>query len=220
MRWTKLIPFFSLVLIYIIAGAYLLITYPKGDFELIVNQNHKDSFDLFFKNYTHLGDGLFYALIMALLLLYKYYYVLVGTVAVLLKTTLVHIGKQILFDDHARPLIFFRDKFIDVNFVDGVEMAHFNSFPSGHTATAFCLATFLVLMLTKEQKPMLSLWQLLLFTYALLVGISRFYLLQHFFEDTYAGTLLGFICALLVFLIFEKTQLYKNKFLSRSVLSK
>lgn len=57
------------------------------------------------------------------------------------------------------------------------------SFPSGHTTTAFALATLLA-----RRSPRHSLW---LFLLALLIGASRVYLGVHYPLDVIAGIVLG-----------------------------
>ena len=46
-----------------------------------------------------------------------------------------------------------------------------------------------------------------LFFIALLVGYSRIYLAQHFFEDVYIGSILGTVCAMLVAWLFAYIRL-------------
>jgi len=62
-----------------------------------------------------------------------------------------------------------------------------HSFPSGHTCAAFCLFSFLAMLL----KPGYKWIGLIFFTFALLVGYSRLYLAAHFFIDAYVGSLMG-----------------------------
>jgi membrane-associated phospholipid phosphatase len=68
-----------------------------------------------------------------------------------------------------------------IHYVTGVEVHSINSFPSGHTTTAF---TFVLLIaLTIRHKS----FMLLAIIVALLVGYSRIYLGQHFPLDVGAG---------------------------------
>lgn len=60
-----------------------------------------------------------------------------------------------------------------------------NSFPSGHSTSAFCLFFCLCIISPKV-------WQkIFFFCLAILIGFSRVYLSQHFFEDIYVGSIIG-----------------------------
>lgn len=59
----------------------------------------------------------------------------------------------------------------------------FDSFPSGHAASAFAFASTLSFFYPK--------WRFPLYTYAALVSISRIYIDAHFLSDVFAGIFLG-----------------------------
>mgnify|MGYP000920111285 CR=1 FL=1 len=80
-----------------------------------------------------------------------------------------------------------------LNFVDGVEILNYHSFPSGHTTFAFAIFTSFAFI---YQKP---LQQIFFLFCALLVAFSRIYLLQHFLRDTIVGSMIGFVCAFVLF---------------------
>lgn len=100
------------------------------------------------------------------------------------------LGKQWLFKGSPRPAEFLKD----INFyrIPGIELHHWNSFPSGHTVTIFMLTAVLSIILPRKLHL-----QPLLFILAVLVGFSRIYLMQHFWVDVYVGSALGLIAALL-----------------------
>ena len=76
---------------------------------------------------------------------------------------------------------------VQLGFIPGFEMNKvLTSFPSAHTMAAFALFSFLAFCFPR--KPWLSLTCVIA---ALLVGVSRMYLVQHFFKDVYTGALLG-----------------------------
>lgn len=74
----------------------------------------------------------------------------------------------------------------------------FHSFPSGHTAVAFGLATSLSLLYPQAKVLFLGL--------ASLVGIQRVITQAHYPSDVLAGLLIGVITAQIVFQIFDWIQ--------------
>lgn len=65
----------------------------------------------------------------------------------------------------------------------------FDAFPSGHTATAFSIAT--VFALQYKDRPAIP---IISYSAATLVGISRLTEHEHWASDVFAGALLGYIC--------------------------
>lgn len=187
---SKLKPFLSLYAIFLSLGLFSLLFYQKGQFELWVNSFHHPFFDLFFKSITPLGDGVIVILPLLILALFRYSHALILLWASLIHLLLVNLGKQVLFKGFPRPAEYLKD--IDFYQVPGVELHHWNSFPSGHTTTIFMLCAVLALVLPKRLRL-----QPILFLLAFLVGFSRIYLMQHFWVDVLAGSALGVSSALL-----------------------
>ncbi len=86
-----------------------------------------------------------------------------------------------------------------LHFVEGVHLNYVNSFPSGHTATAFALFLFLA-SLTKNKGL-----QLFYAIIACLVGYSRTYLSQHFVVDITFGAILGILSYFLSVALFQNS---------------
>ena len=186
-----------LVLVYVLAFGILMLLTNHGDFVLWLNDKHTSFGDFFFKYWTHLGDGVLLAIVALYFLftnLYRFYYMLI---AIALQTVFVHIFKQWLFDGEPRPKTFFADQLDSLNFVEGVTTRGFDSFPSGHTASAFTLA-FVLISLCKNRAL-----NVCLFVAAVLVGISRVYILQHFLRDIYIGSVFGILAALIAWYIMK-----------------
>jgi membrane-associated phospholipid phosphatase len=72
-----------------------------------------------------------------------------------------------------------------------------NSFPSGHTSTAYTLALLLAFLV--RRRFAIFLFPLLAF----LVGYSRVYLAQHFVTDVLAGTVIGILSSWLALVIYD-----------------
>ncbi len=98
-----------------------------------------------------------------------------------------------------------------LHLVEGVKIHSLQSFPSGHTATAFSI--FLTLALITKNHVL----KLFCFVIAVLVAYSRVYLSQHFFVDIAAGTVIGVVFIVLAFYYFERID---KKWLDRSLLKR
>ncbi len=186
-----------LVLAYVLAFSVLMFLTNHGDFVLWLNDRHTTFGDFFFRYWTHVGDGVLLGIVALYFLLtnlYRFYYMLI---AIALQTVFVHIFKQWLFAGEPRPKTFFAEQLDHLNFVDGVNVRGFDSFPSGHTASAFTLA-FVLISICKNKTLNVS-----FFIAAVLVGISRVYILQHFLRDIYIGSVFGVLAALLAWYIMK-----------------
>lgn len=179
--------------------------YPKGASLQLLNYWHNTFADVFFKYATYLGDGIFISLIvLALFAIERHYkkplelltiYGMTGIIANLLKKVF----------DSPRPKLYFQSKAF-MQFVPGVDVHLFGSMPSGHTVTAFAVALFFSNFYSKGKS-----WvQILLLLIAVLVGISRVYLNQHFFEDVAAGSFVGIVLTILIMHLENQYQLRKH----------
>lgn len=177
----------------LLAGILIIVNVRKGSDVIWLNQFHQPFADFFFKYITHLGDGLFCILLSLIFLLFKKYNnALLIFLAFALSGVLSQFFKKIIFPDILRPIAYLGEQ-ANLKLVEGVEVYTNNSFPSGHTATAF--ATFLMLTLIIKKNN----WGFIFFFLALFVAISRIYLVQHFFIDVYAGAWLGTLSTLFVY---------------------
>lgn len=175
----------------------------KEAFFLLLNIDLGDKADLFFKYFTNVGDGLFWLLWGSLIIVKKgkrYLPLLLS--AVIFSTLLIQISKQIIYPDEPRPLQAIADQSL-VHYVSGVTVHSINSFPSGHTATAFTFVLVLALFC-----PTIN-WLILGFVAAILVAYSRIYLGQHFPLDVGAGMLVA-VCTMTLSVGLQKTFDQKN----------
>lgn len=194
------------MMLYFIAVAIILLMNEKGDVELWLNERHHPFFDQFFKYWTYLGDGRLYAVLGIIFLCYRYSWLLFTLAVILIQTLLIQIPKRIIFDD-LRPSLYFEG--MDLHFVEGVKIYGYNAFPSGHTASGFAIFTMLYFLFPLAKK-----WHFIFGLAAALVGLSRVFLMLHFFEDTLAGGILGMISTIVAFyffsFLFEKPKLQKG----------
>jgi membrane-associated phospholipid phosphatase len=177
--------FYALWLSFIILGSSYFFLFDKGDFSLYFNCHKHFCLDFFFKSSTRLAE--FYVSLVVVLLLFFYrisygvFYLLNAAVISLIVNFLKH---QIF--KAPRPALYFKPYF-DLDPVHGVSLLQQYSFPSGHSTFAF--GSMLVLAIAIKNK-----WvSIICFILALSTAISRIYLLEHFYEDIYAGAILGVI---------------------------
>ena len=185
----KKLPFFIILSTILICGAIWLLVSGKATSFLMLNGYHSFWLDQFFIRYTYVGDGIF-AIVLSLLYLIWFRVNRTGWMLLysfLLSGLVAQIFKNLC--PSPRPRLFFEHSHI-LFFIDGVTLSNSSSFPSGHTTTAFAIATVLVLAL-KNAK-----WQLVILIIALGVGYSRIYLGQHFLGDVLAGIFIGTVSGL------------------------
>ncbi len=194
--------FFSLLFFFICASSFLFISGNANCF-LILNQYHQPILEKVFIGVSYLGDGVFVILVSLLFFIFKKRkeallifatYALSGILAQIIKNLI----------PMPRPLLFFKPEQYN-HFIEGVSYANMASFPSGHTTSAFALATTLIFII-KSKK-----WDILLLILAIGVGFSRIYLGQHFLLDVITGAFLGFISTILILWMYLDTNIFKKK---------
>lgn len=190
-----LYPFFC----YIIIGFVLLLFIQKGDEIWFLNRLHTPHGDIFMKYLTDFGDGLFVIFVILSLLWVRYDYFLVGALSFAITSIIVQFLKHIVFSDMTRPLKYLGEN-IGLHLVEGVKVHSYNSFPSGHSTTAFMI--FCLLSLVIDNKKV-GFW---LFFAALFVSWTRPYLVQHFFMDIYFGAILGVVTTFIIWNVALKSE--------------
>jgi membrane-associated phospholipid phosphatase len=179
------------IILMLLFGAWVL---HAGRYESFrsLTASHSAFGNVFFRYWTHFGDGIFILALAAILAILKRYFLSIGIVGgYLLSGLFAQLGKRLL---HApRPKAFFESFGETVYQVPGVEVHMAGSFPSGHTASAFALAVFLILALPNRFLGMFFLIS------ACLVGYSRIYLSQHFPVDVWAGAMIGTFSGVIVY---------------------
>jgi len=202
LRWF-LIPY----LLFLIVGIGYYFSHDHGDFVLLLNKNRIALLDFSMPWITHLGDGLFFALVTLIFVLYRWR---VGMVVLALGLTQLitsYLLKRQVFRGTPRPKTFFAELEVPLSFIEGVKVHSYNSFPSGHTMTAFAIFFFLSCYFQRR------LFSVLFFTLALAVAISRVYLLQHFLIDVCVGSIVGIILGFIAYKYsqkVDKTQQFGN----------
>ncbi|WP_333820661.1 phosphatase PAP2 family protein [Ohtaekwangia sp.] len=198
---------YLVILLLLFTSAILI---DKGDDVLWINGHHSPWLDLFFRTITNLGDGAIFVPIIILALFIRFRYAIIGLIASIAHGLIVSLFKHVFFPGMERPKNFLHNDLL--YFVPGVEVHGTNSFPSGHTATAFCAALFLAFI---TRNKVIGTFTLLL---AFLVGYSRIYLAQHFLVDVAAGAIIGCFTTYIVWQIMElsNTPTWMNRRLTIS----
>jgi membrane-associated phospholipid phosphatase len=124
-------------------------------------------------------------------------------VALAITGIVVQLVKRLVIENNFRPHLFF-EKIQTLRIIEGIEPLRHYSFPSGHTAAAFCL--FATISFYSNSKAM----KLLCFILAIFTGISRIYLLQHFLSDVLGGIIIGSAIAWAINFYFAKLNLLKR----------
>lgn len=200
--------FVILYFITVIVCVFILLTQSKQCIHLWINSHNNIFCDLFFKYFTNIGDGLFAIIFSILFLFWKYGHAIITFITYLISSLVVQLIKNWVYPSAIRPKAFFMNH-ASLHLVKGVEVYMYQSFPSGHTATAF--AFFLTLsLLIKNNK-----YQWPCFFCALLVGYSRMYLSQHFLIDVLAGS---FISVILVFVLYYFYTKYHQNWMEKNLL--
>jgi membrane-associated phospholipid phosphatase len=199
-------------LLYLAVFLVFAFSYTKTEMHIWANQIHSPFFDLFFSYATHLGDGTMIAILFVVFLFVKYRYAIAFLIGSLLTSGVVHLFKKLLLEEVYRPSKYFElYETFQLHIIEGVTMRSLQSFPSGHTSTAFNV--FLMLALISKNHYL----KLALFAMALIVAYSRVYLSQHFFIDLAAGSL---IAVLLTVISYYQVLKWNREWLETSVLTK
>ncbi len=181
--------------VFILVGGIYLSQSGKADAILFFSENRSPLLNETFKFITRLGEAPMYFLIGIAALAVRLRYSLLVALTGLSVLGVSQALKYFFAED--RPITFFAKQNLTgkVNLIEGVDVhSGASSFPSGHTMAAFALYTLLILLLPTKKR-----YVALLFSLALLVGISRIYLVQHFWQDVYAGGIFGAVLATLIY---------------------
>jgi membrane-associated phospholipid phosphatase len=199
---------------YLIIGGILLLLLQQGDPIFFFSENRTAFGDFFFRYGTILGEEEAYFAALGLLLFVRYRYAL-ALPFIGFTVTALSFGLKKLFA-HPRPLAYFEDLGLldQIQMVEGV-VVHGgpSSFPSGHTMGGFTLMTFLALCLPKKKGI-----GVLLISIAIIVGISRIYLVQHFLKDIYLGAIIGVGLGMLWYFLTQKYPPIPHRWLDGSLM--
>lgn len=183
---------------FIIAFSFILI-HGKVESFLLINQMHSTFFDIFFTWFTYFGDAWIWLPLTIYFAIWQRKYLLLILFALLLCNFFSQFSKHIIFPEDLRPFVLLSGDY-NVHTIPGVEISRKNSFPSGHTTTAYTLS--LIFSYLAMRKWLSILFPMIAFG----VAWSRVYQGQHFVTDVAAGMFLGMLAAFLAIGLFEKIE--------------
>ncbi len=188
-----------------------LLLSSKANIAISINKLHCNLCDFSFKYITYLGTAIPLVILNLIFILQKKKKeLLIGLLSSILLISIISIFKKLIYAE--RPSMYFYHFNTDYifHYVKGVALHSYQSFPSGHTATAF-VTFFLAAIFLSSNKTIL---QIIYFFLAFLVAYSRMYLFQHFLIDIFAGALVGILCVLIAYFLTNKilkTNNYEKK---------
>jgi membrane-associated phospholipid phosphatase len=175
--------FFILYLVLLCGCIIIKLIFSKNEIYFAVNSRYSDWADFIAPYITDIGNGWTTVILSAILVLFNYRKAFLLASAYAVTSLLAQVIKHIV--NAPRPKLYYQIQLSQIHFIKGVYMDMHGSFPSGHTVTAFSTAV-VITYLSKNKS-----WSIPLLLIALMVGYSRMYLSEHFFEDVTAGSALG-----------------------------
>ena len=186
-------PWFVIpVLLFLNVGFALLLFLPYGNEILYFNAWRVEPLNSFFRFFTFMGEVPVFVALGLFSLMFRYRYALLIALAGLFISPLSYVLKDNIGID--RPITYFEKKGLreTVATVPGVDLnGGQTSFPSGHTMAAFGMYALAAGMATRR-APWLGMacaWT------AILVAVSRIFLVQHFLIDVLGGAITGLLIA-------------------------
>jgi len=207
MFWSK--NYLSIAFVLVIVPLLLMQLFvPQIDISILVNGINQLWVDKLCLYGTLLGDGFF--VVIASIILFFFYprIAIVILISYALSSGITQGLKHLVFHDLHRPLWHLEKMNPNLyHIISGSEITYNQSFPSGHTTTAFAFYMSLALFIKEKH------FQLMLLLLAFFIAFTRIYLLQHFLIDTCVGAIIGFVTAQLVFNLVYKKELLTPLFL-------
>lgn len=208
MQGTKAInPFLLIWAVYTLLLGIAVVNTDQLDLHRAMHRFTSPWSDGFFRHFTHLADGLVpTGLALSLLLFKDLRSFLMMALSCGLSAIVVQVLKR--YFAHDRPFMY-KAELGDMHWVEGIELHHHLSFPSGHATAAFSMCYGMAVLIGRRK------WSLILALLASVLAYSRVYLSQHFTEDILFGAALGASTAVVV-----HWWLYQSTFKDRTWLQR
>jgi membrane-associated phospholipid phosphatase len=141
----------------------------------------------------------------------KFRYSVLAAIAFLYNSFLIQLLKHLF--NAPRPIKYCENIF-PIRTIEGYAVNDWNSFPSGHTASAFTLAVVLSYLLPHRQRN----W--IIIPLAALKAFPRVYLAQHFMEDIITGAIIALVITFHLVWWLENTKCYHSSKLNTKLFGK
>lgn len=200
----ELRAFIGLWLIYATFLIILLLNKGYYDSFLYLNDIRNSWADVLMPHFTHLGEGVFLAMLFSFFILNKDRPLINSLVLALVIVGLLLFSlKQFVFIGWHRPPKVY-ENLQEIYFLS-LGNEKYKSFPSGHSSAIWMLMSFIAFSLGKE-RPFLQISCAIL---AASVAYSRVYIGVHFPGDILAGSFVGILLAILI-LVFHYPRMQKR----------
>lgn len=197
--WLGFTIFQSIILFY-------SLMFSKLNQILWINKSHTAFGDSLFQTISFLAEIAIPIFLLVYVLIKKRKYIYPLIISYIAVTIVVQLFKHQVYPDMARPILYFAKEKIQFYTIPGEIIHQRNSFPSGHTATAWWIVYWFSLLFAKNRIQFL--W---ISSFAFGVALSRVYLLQHFPIDTFGGGLMGAFITHLTYYLYHQRSV-RNKF--------
>ncbi|MBI3234260.1 MAG: phosphatase PAP2 family protein [Bacteroidetes bacterium] len=174
--------------------------FGKEEIFFKINRSRAHILDQLMPYITYIGDGWFAAIAIGLCSFIPIKNQLNVLVSWVICIILIYIFKFLVFEEAHRPVNYFFGQPEKVVVLKNIIMHSSNSFPSGHTTSAFAVLGSVALYFKSH------IIKFVLFLTAVCVGWSRIYLGQHFVEDVLFGALLGSVSIFIAQILLKKIK--------------
>ncbi len=203
--------FFVPYFLFLSIGIYFALTIDKLNSHLWLTSYYSQITDILFVWITKMAEGWFTIPILIALLFYNYRAFVFTALSYGISAGITQILKRVVFDEQLRP-VHFLHQHPEFRRIKDVVIQEFNSFPSGHTTSAFSIFICLAFLVKNNYL------KLLCFLAATIIAFSRVYLSQHFLKDIIAGSIVGTsISTLFYYFIYEQKTLLKHPIFNNSL---
>jgi len=198
-------------LLWVVVGGVLLLVFSRSQLFYAINTRYSDAADNAMYFATFLGQGQVIVPALLLLMIFPRFRNVQYFITALCCNIIPFFIQQILKSifDHSRPHLLYYYETERMHYLQQWPLLYHRSFPSGHSQGAFSFFCFLSLLLPSRYRKL----GLVFFLLAIAVCYSRIYLTAHFFDDIYAGSILGGSLTTIIYALMNKyySPLINNK---------